>query len=67
MSAGGTTECVDRAPKKSAAMEAAYAGLAEAEEWLRGADPDDAEEHAEGVAAVVSWHAEIGRLARERK
>ena len=65
MSAGGTTEYVDRAPRQSPAMKAAYAGLAEAEEWLRGCDPEDAEEHADGVEAIVAWHREIGRIAQE--
>ncbi len=65
MSAGGDTEYVDRAPKQSPKMKTAYAGLAEAEEWLRGCDGENAEEHADGVEAVVAWHAEIGRIAQE--
>jgi hypothetical protein len=63
MSAGGDTVWVDRAPKQSKAMKAAYAGLAEAEEWLRGCDKENVEEHADGVEAIVAWHAEIGRIA----
>lgn len=63
VSAGGDSEWVDRSPKKSKEMEAAYAGLAEAEEWLRGADKNDPAEFKEGVDAIVQWHKEIARIA----
>ncbi len=68
MSARGDSEWVDRSPPKSKAMKAAYAGLAEAEEYLRQvhADGNDVEQR-EAIAIMVDWHAEIGRLAQARK
>lgn len=63
MSAGGDTEWVDRAPAQSKKMREAYAGLKAAEDWLAETPKDNAAEHAEAVDIVVSWHAEIGRIA----
>jgi len=68
MSAGGTTEWVDRAPKQSPAMKQAYAGLADTERYLGECHADqDWEAHHDAVQYVVEWHAEIGRIAQEER
>lgn len=63
---------VDRAPRKSPAMVAAYEGLAEAERGLGeaheyGYATDDWEPHHEATRVVIAWHAEIGRIAQARR
>ena len=66
MSAGGDTEWINRAPKQSPAMKAAYAGLAQAEAYLREVHADkDWDAHHEAVAIMVDWHREIGRICQE--
>ena len=59
-----TEHYVDRAPKKSPEMEAAYAGLAEAERYLGECHAaGDWDAHHEATAIVIDWHREIGRIA----
>lgn len=63
------SEWVDRSPKKSPEMEAAYAGLATAEKAVSeahsyGMATDDWEPHHEAITVMVEWHAEIGRVAQ---
>lgn len=59
---------VDRTPPKSPAMQAAYAGLAEAERAVAdahayGNETGDWQPHHEAISVMVDWHAEIGRIA----
>jgi hypothetical protein len=64
MSAKGDTTWVDRSPKQSKAMKAAYAGLAEAERYLGEChDAEDWEAHREAIAISRSWYQEISRIA----
>lgn len=66
MSGGGDTEWVDRAPRQSSAMKAAYAGLADAERYAGDCHAaGDWEAHHEAVEILVSWHREIGRIAQQ--
>ncbi len=68
MSAGGDTEWVDRAPRKSPAMRAAYAGLADAEDYVAACHAaGDWTSHREAVSVLVDWHREIGRIAQEER
>jgi leucyl aminopeptidase (aminopeptidase T) len=68
VSAGGDTEWVDRAPRQSPAMKAAYAGLAEAEDYVAQCHADeDWEAHREAISIMVDWHREIGCIAQGGK
>ncbi len=63
---------VDRAPRKTPAMQAAYDGLAEAERAVAeahayGYATDDWQPHHEAVAVLIEWHGEIGRVAQEQR
>jgi hypothetical protein len=49
-------------------MQAAYDGLAAAEAWLREVRAEgDEEAQLDGIAAVVEWHGEIGRIAQQER
>ncbi len=65
MSAGGTTEWVDRAPKQSKEMREAYKQLAATEAWVAACHArEDWVEHHEAVDILMSWYAYIGQLAQ---
>ena len=62
------TDYVDRSPAQTPAMREAYAGLADAERYLRECHAaEDWDAQREAIAIVVEWHAEIGRIALERR
>lgn len=64
MSAGGDSEWVDRSPKQSPAMRAAYEGLRVAEEAVAACHADgDWPAHREAVDTMVAWHHEIAVVA----
>jgi hypothetical protein len=68
VSAGGTTEWVERAPRQSPAMKAAYKGLADAERYVAECHADgDWEAHHEAVDIYVGWHHQVAIVAQEER
>jgi hypothetical protein len=66
VSAAAVSEWVDRAPRQSPALMAAYAGLADAERYVGECHAaQDWPLHREAIAIMIDWHREISRVIHE--